>query len=83
MCAFLRDDEFFVTDLKIVTEMPSDKFKRPKLNKHSNGGGSSSSATGVGKRDDGDELFKPSFSRRSIEKPDFHSGRRNFANVIY
>ncbi|CAA7052361.1 unnamed protein product [Microthlaspi erraticum] len=59
-------------DLKIVTEMPKEMFKKPKLNKHSNGGGGSSSATGLGKRD-GDELFKPSFSRSSIKKPDFHS----------
>ncbi|CAL9240326.1 unnamed protein product [Arabidopsis halleri] len=58
-------------DVKIVTEMPKDMFKRPKLNKDYNAGGSSS-VTGGGKKDS-NEIFKPSFSRRSIKKPDFRS----------
>ncbi|CAN7054050.1 hypothetical protein IGI04_028674 [Brassica rapa subsp. trilocularis] len=55
-------------DLKIVTEMPKDMFKRPKLNNYSKAGGGSLS----GKRDDGG-LSKPSFSRRSIKCPDLRS----------
>ncbi|KAG7586709.1 MRN complex-interacting protein [Arabidopsis thaliana x Arabidopsis arenosa] len=58
-------------DVKIVTEMPNNMFKRPKLNKDSNAGGSSS-VTGSGKKDS-NEIFKPSFSRRSIKKPDLCS----------
>ncbi|CAH8257865.1 unnamed protein product [Arabidopsis lyrata] len=58
-------------DVKIVTEMPKDMFKRPKLNKDSNAGGSSS-ITGGGKKD-GNALFKPSFSTRSIKMPNFCS----------
>jgi hypothetical protein len=58
-------------DVKIVTEMPSNMFKRPKLNKESNAGGSSSNTGGENK--DSNEIFKPSFSRRSIKKPDFRS----------
>ncbi|CAH2066799.1 unnamed protein product [Thlaspi arvense] len=56
-------------DLKIVTEMPNDMFKRPKLNKHSPAT-ASSSVTGNGERS-GDELFKTAFSGRSIKKSDF------------
>lgn len=66
--------------MKIVTEMPNDMFKRPKLNKYSNAGGSSS-VSGDWKKDS-DELLEPSFSRRSIEKPDFCSGKRNSATFI-
>ncbi|ESQ28032.1 hypothetical protein EUTSA_v10019840mg, partial [Eutrema salsugineum] len=57
-------------DLKIVTEMPNNMFKRAKLSKHSSAGGSSSSVTGGG-GEDRRECFKPSFSRRSIKKTDF------------
>lgn len=69
--------EFCFSDVKIVTEMPKDMFKRPKLNKYSNAVGSSS-VTGGGKKD-GNELFKPSFSRRNIKKPDFPSGETEFS----
>ncbi|KAF2608589.1 hypothetical protein F2Q68_00046285 [Brassica cretica] len=55
-------------DLKIVTEMPKDMFKRPKLNNYSKAGGGSLS----GKRDDSG-LSQPSFSRRSIKCPDLRS----------
>ncbi|EOA35607.1 hypothetical protein CARUB_v10020821mg [Capsella rubella] len=54
-------------DVKIVTEMPTNMFKRPKLNKYSTPG-APSSETG-----DGDGIFKPAFSIRNIEKPDFCS----------
>ncbi|XP_010428008.1 PREDICTED: UPF0544 protein C5orf45 homolog isoform X2 [Camelina sativa] len=59
-------------DVKIVTEMPKDMFKRPKLNKYSSPGGSSS-VTGGGKKRDGYGLFKPPLPRRSVKKPDFCS----------
>lgn len=59
--------------------MPKDLFKRPKLNKDSNAGGSSS-ITGGGKKD-GNALFKPSFSTRSIKMPNFCSGKKN--SVVY
>ncbi|AEE35229.1 putative MRN complex-interacting protein [Arabidopsis thaliana] len=67
-------------DVKIVTEMPSNMFKRPKLNKESNAGGSSSNTGGENK--DSNEIFKPSFSRRSIKKPDFRSGKRSSATYV-
>ncbi|CAN8235483.1 unnamed protein product [Cochlearia groenlandica] len=60
-------------DVKIVTEMPKDMFKKPKLNRYASGSvSSSSSGTGHGTRD-GNELFKPSFSRRGIKKADLCS----------
>ncbi|CAE5963814.1 unnamed protein product [Arabidopsis arenosa] len=67
-------------DVKIVTEMPNNMFKRPKLNKDSNAGGSSS-ITGSGKKES-NEIFKPSFSRRSIKKPDLCSGKRNSPTYV-
>ncbi|KAG2253935.1 hypothetical protein Bca4012_101659 [Brassica carinata] len=58
-------------DLKIVTEIPNEMFKRPKLNRYSNDGGPSSAKEGVKRNDK--EPFKPSFSRSSIPKQRFSS----------
>ncbi|XP_010415885.1 PREDICTED: UPF0544 protein C5orf45 homolog isoform X2 [Camelina sativa] len=69
-------------DVKIVTEMPNDMFKRPKLIKYSSPGGSSPSVTGGGKKRDGSGLFKPPLSRRSVKKPDFCSGKRDSDEVM-
>ncbi|KAL1212460.1 hypothetical protein V5N11_034816 [Cardamine amara subsp. amara] len=62
-------------DVKIVTEMPNDMFKRPKLNKYSNADGSSSSSSSVTQceKKDGTELFKPFSSRGSIKNPEIHT----------
>ncbi|XP_010471185.1 PREDICTED: UPF0544 protein C5orf45 homolog [Camelina sativa] len=65
-------------DVKIVTEMPKDMFKRPKLIKYSSPGGSSA-VTGGG---DGYGLFKPPLSRRTVKKPDFCSGKRGSDEVM-
>ncbi|CAN6934985.1 unnamed protein product [Brassica oleracea] len=58
-------------DVKIVTEIPKEMFKRPKLNRYSNDGGPSSAKEGVKRNDK--EPFKPSFSRSSIPKQRFSS----------
>ncbi|CAF2196003.1 uncharacterized protein LOC103831685 isoform X1 [Brassica rapa] len=58
-------------DLKIVTEIPNEMFKRPKLNRYSNDGGYSSAKDGVQRNDK--EPLKPSFSRSCIPKQRFSS----------
>lgn len=63
--------EYFASDVKIVTDLPNNMFKRPKLNKYSNAG-ESSSVTRGGKKD-GSRLFKPSFSRCIIQKLELHT----------
>lgn len=67
-------NKFGFTDVKIVTEIPKEMFKRPKLNRYSNDGGPSSAKEGVKRNDK--EPFKPSFSRSSIPKQRFSSGKR-------
>ncbi|KAJ0241099.1 Uncharacterized protein HA466_0215590 [Hirschfeldia incana] len=58
-------------DVKIVTEIPNEMFKRPKLNRYSNDGGSSSAKGGVKRNNK-----EPSFTRSSIKKKVFSSGKR-------
>ncbi|XP_010534119.1 PREDICTED: uncharacterized protein LOC104809747 [Tarenaya hassleriana] len=48
-------------DAEIVTEMPKDMFKKPRLNTYSSGGGGSSMDA-----EDGNEPYNPIFSRKSI-----------------
>ncbi|XP_059630291.1 uncharacterized protein LOC132273336 [Cornus florida] len=54
----IEEEQGEVFEQKFVTELPKALFKRPKLNKYS---------TGIDAKD-GEELFKPVFSKRSSNK---------------
>lgn len=56
-----------------MTEIPEEMFKRPKLSRYSNDGGSSSVKEGVKRNEK-----EPSFTRRSITK----QGKRNSATFV-